>query len=144
MFASWYYTFSYVYFCTVKSSLKSWNRFSKIPKYFRSVLTFPYGSITAHWKGIKEHKKAWFSNMIFWLAGKSIDNSLSHQYQPLEYESSSAIQPKFLSRGQSYRAVIGDTIMLPCGTQDLGKIDILLFNMITMICWLPTLQLLWI
>lgn len=60
--------------------------------------------------------------MIFWLAGKSIDNSLSHQYQPLEYESSSAIQPKFLSRGQSYRAVIGDTIMLPCGTQDLGKI----------------------
>jgi hypothetical protein len=29
--------------------------------------------------------------------------------------------PKFLSRGQSYRAVIGDTIVLPCLTQDLGE-----------------------
>lgn len=58
--------------------------------------------------------------LIFIFTGKSIDNSLTQQYQPIEYESS-ASAPKFLSRGQSYRAVIGDTIVLPCITQDLGK-----------------------
>lgn len=52
--------------------------------------------------------------------GKSIDNSLTQNYQPLEYENPSSL-PKFISRGQSYRAVIGDTIILPCATQDLGK-----------------------
>lgn len=64
-------------------------------------------------------KQSWF--LLF--TGKSIDNSLTQQYQTLEYESS-ASAPKFISRGQSYRAVIGDTIVLPCITQDLGKIDI--------------------
>lgn len=29
--------------------------------------------------------------------------------------------PKFLSRGQTFRAVIGDTLVLPCEVQDLGK-----------------------
>lgn len=56
---------------------------------------------------------------MFIFTGKSIDNTLSQNYQPLEYESPTSI-PKFLSRGQSYRAVIGDTINLPCKTQDLG------------------------
>jgi hypothetical protein len=53
--------------------------------------------------------------------GKSIDNNLNQNYQSLEYESPPSTQPKFLSRGQSYRAVIGDTITLPCATQDLGE-----------------------
>jgi hypothetical protein len=53
------------------------------------------------------------------ITGKSIDNSLTQNYQPLEYENPPSI-PKFISRGQSYRAVIGDTIVLPCATQDLG------------------------
>lgn len=54
------------------------------------------------------------------ILGKSIDNSLTQNYQPLEYENPSTA-PKFISRGQSYRAVIGDTIVLPCATQDLGE-----------------------
>ena len=54
------------------------------------------------------------------ILGKSIDNSLTQNYQPLEYENPSSA-PKFISRGQSYRAVIGDTIILPCATQDLGE-----------------------
>lgn len=29
--------------------------------------------------------------------------------------------PKFLSRGQTYRAVIGDTLLLPCQVQNLGN-----------------------
>lgn len=54
-------------------------------------------------------------------AGKSIDNSLTQNYQtPVEYENPASL-PKFISRGQSYRAVIGDTINLPCVTQDLGE-----------------------
>lgn len=56
--------------------------------------------------------------------GKSIDNSLTQNYQPLEYENP-LTAPKFISRGQSYRAVIGDTILLPCATQDLGEKNIL-------------------
>lgn len=52
--------------------------------------------------------------------GKSIDNSLTQNYQPLEYENP-LTAPKFISRGQSYRAVIGDTILLPCATQNLGE-----------------------
>lgn len=54
------------------------------------------------------------------ISGKSIDNTLTQNYQPLEYENPSTV-PKFISRGQSYRAVIGDTIILPCATQDLGE-----------------------
>lgn len=30
--------------------------------------------------------------------------------------------PKFMSRGQTYRAVIGDTLVLPCEVQDLGML----------------------
>lgn len=29
--------------------------------------------------------------------------------------------PRFLSRGQTYRVVIGDTLVLPCEVDDLGK-----------------------
>ncbi|CRL05848.1 CLUMA_CG018874, isoform A [Clunio marinus] len=59
--------------------------------------------------------------------GKSIDNSLIQEYQQhLEYDNPASL-PKFLSRGQSYRAVIGDTIVLPCVTQDLGR-NILLWR----------------
>lgn len=54
------------------------------------------------------------------ILGKSIDNSLTQNYQPLEYENPSSA-PKFISRGQSYRTVIGDTIILPCATQYLGE-----------------------
>lgn len=70
--------------------------------------------------------KQYFSTLEFTTPfrspGKSIDNSLTQNYQPsqLEYENP-ATMPKFLSRGQSYRAVIGDTIVLPCVTQDLGE-----------------------
>lgn len=60
---------------------------------------------------------------FFFGAGKSIDNSLTQNYQPLEYENPSS-HPKFISRGQSYRAVIGDTILLPCATQDLGEMKL--------------------
>lgn len=33
----------------------------------------------------------------------------------------STVSPKFLSRGQLYKAIIGDTIILPCRVQNLGK-----------------------
>lgn len=62
-----------------------------------------------------------FVFILLILAGKSIDNSLTQNYQPLEYENPASL-PKFISRGQSYRAVIGDTILLPCVTQDLGEL----------------------
>lgn len=61
------------------------------------------------------------SCFVYVSPGKSIDNSLTQNYQHIEYENPAAL-PKFLSRGQSYRAVIGDTIVLPCVTQDLGEL----------------------
>jgi hypothetical protein len=66
------------------------------------------------------------------ILGKSIDNSLTQNYQPLEYENPSTA-PKFISRGQSYRAVIGDTILLPCATQDLGEKRLLYFYIVCVI-----------
>lgn len=67
------------------------------------------------------------------ILGKSIDNSLTQNYQPLEYENPSTA-PKFISRGQSYRAVIGDTILLPCATQDLGEKRTLFIVIVSSLC----------
>ncbi|CAB3368811.1 Hypothetical predicted protein [Cloeon dipterum] len=39
--------------------------------------------------------------------------------------SSSREQPRFLSRGQTFREVIGETLVLPCDVQDLGSYVIL-------------------
>ena len=94
--------------------------FKKINNFF-VVVNFINRNI--NWNESNDKNLVQFCNktfLIFIFTGKSIDNSLTQQYQPLEYESS-ASAPKFLSRGQSYRAVIGDTIVLPCITQDLGK-----------------------
>lgn len=43
--------------------------------------------------------------------------------QPLAASSTSltAAQPRFLSRGHTYRAVVGDTLVLPCQVENLGK-----------------------
>lgn len=30
--------------------------------------------------------------------------------------------PRFLSRGHTYRAVVGDTLVLPCEVENLGKL----------------------
>lgn len=38
----------------------------------------------------------------------------------------STVSPKFLSRGQLYKAIIGDTIILPCRVQNLGKNNLFL------------------
>lgn len=76
----------------------------------------------AEWMWIIHKRPCHKKKLIFVhlnISGKSIDNSLTQNYQPLEYENPSSL-PKFISRGQSYRAVIGDTIVLPCATQDLG------------------------
>ena len=35
--------------------------------------------------------------------------------------------PKFVSRGQTFRAVIGDTLVLPCEVEDLGEYLIFFF-----------------
>ncbi|CAG9807706.1 unnamed protein product [Chironomus riparius] len=87
-------------------------------------------------KRIKKQQIGYFLHIFFsltilfsrqhFVSGKSIDNSLTQNYQPLEYENPSSL-PKFISRGQSYRAVIDDTIVLPCATQDLGS-NILLWR----------------
>lgn len=41
----------------------------------------------------------------------------------------STVAPKFVSRGHLYKAIIGDTIILPCKVQDLGKHIINFFNL---------------
>lgn len=33
------------------------------------------------------------------------------------------VAPHFLSRGQTYRSVVGDTLVLPCEVEDLGKLS---------------------
>ncbi|XP_039279416.1 limbic system-associated membrane protein isoform X1 [Nilaparvata lugens] len=43
--------------------------------------------------------------------------SSNQQSQPQQVTAA----PKFMSRGQTYRAVIGDTLVLPCEVQDLGS-----------------------
>lgn len=66
------------------------------------------------------HKSNQFFSSSFSGTGISLDNSLGLELAPLEFDIPT-IPPKFISRGQSYRAVIGDTIILPCQVQDLGK-----------------------
>lgn len=34
---------------------------------------------------------------------------------------STTAQPKFLSQGHTYRAVVGETLTLPCEVENLGK-----------------------
>lgn len=68
-----------------------------------------------------DHKSNQFNFIYFSGTGISLDNSLGLELAPLEFDIPT-IPPKFISRGQSYRAVIGDTIILPCQVQDLGEL----------------------
>ncbi|XP_077283152.1 limbic system-associated membrane protein-like [Arctopsyche grandis] len=52
-------------------------------------------------------KKSYFYNALYKIVALSEDG------------------PKFLSRGQTYRAVIGDTLLLPCQVQNLGSLVLL-------------------
>lgn len=44
-----------------------------------------------------------------------------------------ATPPRFLSRGHTYRAVVGDTLVLPCEVQNLGKYTKALFKSVLII-----------
>lgn len=56
----------------------------------------------------------------FVIAGSSSSKSLP--------TTSSTAQPRFLSRGHTYRAVVGETLVLPCKPENLGESIVLLFN----------------
>lgn len=47
---------------------------------------------------------------------QNIDESI-----PTSHHDSPPVVPKFLSRGHLYKAIVGDTIELPCKVQNLGK-----------------------
>ncbi|ETN68053.1 hypothetical protein AND_000116 [Anopheles darlingi] len=54
--------------------------------------------------------------------GTAFGNSLSDpMLDPDFIDSPPMVQPKFTSRSQSIRAVIGDTITLPCEVENLGE-----------------------
>lgn len=38
------------------------------------------------------------------------------------------VVPKFVSRGHLYKAIVGDTIELPCKVQNLGKFSIIFWE----------------
>uniref|UniRef100_A0A8W7PVB2 Ig-like domain-containing protein n=1 Tax=Anopheles coluzzii TaxID=1518534 RepID=A0A8W7PVB2_ANOCL len=60
--------------------------------------------------------------------GTSFGNSLSDPLLDPDFiDSPPMVQPKFTSRSQSVRAVIGDTITLPCEVENLGR-NILLWR----------------
>lgn len=64
---------------------------------------------------------SFFSSAFFHclIAGycQNIDESI-----PTSHHDSPPVVPKFLSRGHLYKAIVGDTIELPCKVQNLGKI----------------------
>lgn len=41
------------------------------------------------------------------------------------HNDSPTVVPKFVSRGHLYKAIVGDTIELPCKVQNLGKCNVL-------------------
>jgi len=55
--------------------------------------------------------------------------SLGNGQQSVAASSSSSLtapQPRFLSRGNTYRSVVGDTLVLPCQVEHLGEWTILI------------------
>lgn len=44
-------------------------------------------------------------------------------YMPTNAFSSTAATPKFVSRGNLYKAIVGDSLELPCKVEDLGKLE---------------------
>ncbi|XP_017969192.1 opioid-binding protein/cell adhesion molecule homolog [Drosophila navojoa] len=60
-------------------------------------------------------------------ADAAISNRGNNGGQPLAASSTSltAAQPRFLSRGHTYRAVVGDTLVLPCQVENLGNFVLL-------------------
>lgn len=43
------------------------------------------------------------------------------EFAPISHNDSPTVVPKFVSRGHLYKAIVGDTIELPCKVQNLGK-----------------------
>lgn len=57
------------------------------------------------------------SNLFFFLGyGQNFDGLI-----PTTDFGSPTVVPKFVSRGHLYKAVVGDTIELPCKVQNLGN-----------------------
>lgn len=44
---------------------------------------------------------------------------------------STGLVPRFLSRGHTYRSVVGDTLVLPCEVENLGELKGSSFSLIT-------------
>jgi hypothetical protein len=51
-----------------------------------------------------------------------------HSQPRRDMQQRDTVIPRFLSRGQTFRVVIGDTLVLPCDIQDLGKLILLFIN----------------
>lgn len=52
----------------------------------------------------------------------SISGTNTRPMSTSQTSSMSGVQPHFLSRGHTYRAVVGDTLVLPCQVENLGKL----------------------
>lgn len=70
-----------------------------------------------------------FNNVTLFLYGfAGICQSFSEAYISVT-DMESTVAPKFVSRGHLYKAIIGDTIILPCKVQDLGNFTNILVNL---------------
>lgn len=49
--------------------------------------------------------------------------------------------PKFISKGDVFKVVLGDSVILPCQVQDLGKFLIFLLLLIYSLSYLETVNL---
>jgi hypothetical protein len=69
------------------------------------------------------NKKIFFCSHLIGLCQKFADSFIStiHSVSP-------TVAPKFITRGHLYKAVIGDTIILPCKVQNLGECFVHIFN----------------
>lgn len=81
---------------------------------FKNVVKFLYSAIKKN-----ENSSNIFFRFLFLVISFSGDaKSLSAQ------STSAGLVPRFLSRGHTYRAVVGDTLILPCEVENLGKCGI--------------------
>ena len=69
--------------------------------------------------------KNFHSSFIF-VGGTSSSKSLTSSSSL----STQQLVPRFTSRGHTYRAVVGDTLILPCEVENLGKLKSLLIDLL--------------
>ena len=58
-------------------------------------------------------------------------NLASDILSEVDFVDAPIVQPKFISRSQSVRAVIGDTVTLPCEVENLGEFIFPIFSLFT-------------